>query len=354
MSETSRKQILNRDLKLLWGRAGNRCALCKRELVHDKTDLDRDVVVGEEAHIVSASPNGPRGDDPLPLEKRYFYENLMLLCREDHKIIDEQVNTFTVDRLHRIKEDHEAWVRVKLTDAIKQKPGTKYNPVLDATFGGSGGPNGHLTHFQIKNISNDTAIDIAIRLEGFGYKWIYPHSFSLSPSDPEKKIDYLRSSEPTFTKIIPDLYIHMEYSSVEGIRFLVKREIEQYLVPSGSFYDFKLGKFIPPQVVDSSIKVAMDKLLDRTGNGIKALFQIEKDSNTQKFIVGISGTLQATWGFEEEQLIAALTELAQIRADKSLPFGVIPEYMFTTGDFKNEDQQGYEGYKRGIEKLRRI
>jgi len=42
-----------RDRKILWGRSASKCALCKRDLVENRTDLDRDSVVGNEAHIVA-------------------------------------------------------------------------------------------------------------------------------------------------------------------------------------------------------------------------------------------------------------------------------------------------------------
>jgi hypothetical protein len=45
------------DVKLLWGRSGFRCALCKIELT---ANGPKDTI-GEMAHIVAKSSNGPRG-----------------------------------------------------------------------------------------------------------------------------------------------------------------------------------------------------------------------------------------------------------------------------------------------------
>ncbi|HEX6394683.1 MAG TPA: HNH endonuclease [Acidimicrobiales bacterium] len=85
--------------KLLWGRSGNRCAYseCKRELVLEVTLTSRSTTVGNECHIVSRKPDGPRGDNPLPLDQRDEYDNLILLCADHHKVIDEDTVTFTVD-----------------------------------------------------------------------------------------------------------------------------------------------------------------------------------------------------------------------------------------------------------------
>src|SRR5436309_1061964 len=79
-----------RDRKLLWARAGGTCALCKSHLTADAMSGDKDVVLGEEAHIVSEEPNGPRSR-PMPRKEVDAYTNLLLLCPSDHKIVDEQV-----------------------------------------------------------------------------------------------------------------------------------------------------------------------------------------------------------------------------------------------------------------------
>ncbi len=49
--------ITVRDRKLLWARAGGTCALCKSQLTAYAKSGDKDVVLGEEAHIVSEEPS---------------------------------------------------------------------------------------------------------------------------------------------------------------------------------------------------------------------------------------------------------------------------------------------------------
>jgi hypothetical protein len=41
--------------------------------------VDREVVLGEIAHVVAQQPSGPRGSSPLSTEQRNRYENTMLL-----------------------------------------------------------------------------------------------------------------------------------------------------------------------------------------------------------------------------------------------------------------------------------
>lgn len=100
--------------KMLWGRAGNRCAICKKELVMDATETDDASIIGEECHIVAKSSDGPRGESDLTEVQRDKYANLILLCNIHHKVIDDQPATFSVDALMALKAEHEKWVREKL------------------------------------------------------------------------------------------------------------------------------------------------------------------------------------------------------------------------------------------------
>jgi len=108
---------------MLWGRAGNRCAMpeCRIELVMDATETDDESLIGEECHIVAESPDGPRGDASFPKNKINNYENLIIMCRVHHKIIDDQTKTYTVSFLNQLKSKHEQWVRESLEGFDPQK-----------------------------------------------------------------------------------------------------------------------------------------------------------------------------------------------------------------------------------------
>lgn len=98
------------DISKLWGRAGGRCSLCRIQLAA----VSLDGVLGEAAHVVARSPDGPRGDDPLPQDKRDRYSNLILLCPNHHTEIDRDTTTWTVTRLQDAKHQHERWVQDQL------------------------------------------------------------------------------------------------------------------------------------------------------------------------------------------------------------------------------------------------
>ena len=113
--------ISDKTRKILWARSGNQCAICKRELVVDATLRDDDSVVAEECHIISAREQGPRHDPTYPREKLDSYENLILLCRVHHKMVDDQQDTYTTDILWQIKSNHE----VSVAEKLKGKQGTR-------------------------------------------------------------------------------------------------------------------------------------------------------------------------------------------------------------------------------------
>lgn len=92
-SNSSRMPITLKTHKMLWGRAANRCAICRMELVMDASETDDEAVVGEACHIVAQKEDGPRGQSPLTQEQRDKYANLILLCNVHHKQVDDHVQT---------------------------------------------------------------------------------------------------------------------------------------------------------------------------------------------------------------------------------------------------------------------
>ena len=106
-----------RTRQILWGKAGATCAFpdCRLSLVRDATTDDREVLVGEIAHIVGQSQGGPRRDTEIPGGNIDGYDNLILLCHEHHELVDQQHRTYSVERLLQFKTDHEEWVRIRLS-----------------------------------------------------------------------------------------------------------------------------------------------------------------------------------------------------------------------------------------------
>jgi len=107
--------ISDRTRKNLWAKSGNRCSICKTELFSGQKNED-EFNIGEECHIISRKQNGPRHKSNL--ENYDTYDNLILLCRNHHKEIDELTDTYTEELLRYMKLNHENWVKTTLTDSI--------------------------------------------------------------------------------------------------------------------------------------------------------------------------------------------------------------------------------------------
>ena len=65
-------------------------------------------VVGEICHIKAANPGGPRYDPQQTAAERHGYDNLVLLCGKHHTVIDADEEAYTVERLIKMKADHES------------------------------------------------------------------------------------------------------------------------------------------------------------------------------------------------------------------------------------------------------
>jgi hypothetical protein len=109
------RQYPTSDIKLLYGLAAARCSFpgCKIDLTLENKPNEKKQI-GKIAHIVAHSKGGPRADESYPSEKLDTYCNWILLCGTHHDTIDAAERQYSVDSLHKMKKEHEAWVREKL------------------------------------------------------------------------------------------------------------------------------------------------------------------------------------------------------------------------------------------------
>lgn len=106
----------------LWAKAAGRCEYdgCNKLLYKDDLTSE-DINRGFVAHIIAASPDGPRGDVVLSAQLVDDIGNVMLMCHDHHRLIDhEQVAEHTVDRLRAMKKKHEDRVR-EVTEIVAAK-----------------------------------------------------------------------------------------------------------------------------------------------------------------------------------------------------------------------------------------
>jgi HNH endonuclease len=105
-------------VKIVWARAGGICSYpgCYKSLIlSPESPGDPHAALGEMAHIVGHSEEGPRGEETFRGVDRDGPDNLLLLCTEHHTLIDQQRQGHSSARLYHIKEEHERWVRERLS-----------------------------------------------------------------------------------------------------------------------------------------------------------------------------------------------------------------------------------------------
>lgn len=119
-----------KDLRILYQRSGNRCAFpnCVKRLEYDPDITPHPKALSEVAHIVADSPSGPRGAIPLPLDERDKLDNLILLCEEHHHLVDSFPETYTAERLHAMKKEHEALIDEFASRAVLSRQASLDDP----------------------------------------------------------------------------------------------------------------------------------------------------------------------------------------------------------------------------------
>src|SRR5436309_1220953 len=104
MAEIPKRLAPTREtLRELYLKSGNRCAFpaCKKALFNAKGFF-----VGQIYHIKAAEPGGARFNKNQTNEQRRHASNLMLMCY-DHHVETDDVSKYPVQRMNRIKEEHE-------------------------------------------------------------------------------------------------------------------------------------------------------------------------------------------------------------------------------------------------------
>jgi hypothetical protein len=102
---------------LLWAKSAGRCEFdgCNKPMWRDGlTQIEMNFA--DVAHIIGDRAGGPRGDPVLSKEYRSDVSNLMLMCQEHHRMIDEIVRVYPEEILRQMKCAHEE--RVERLTAI--------------------------------------------------------------------------------------------------------------------------------------------------------------------------------------------------------------------------------------------
>ncbi len=115
----TKKRIPDKDQNILWGKAAALCSMpnCKEKLIYEANDAipSSATKIGENCHIVGENKGSARYDSSFTDDEKCRYPNLILLCRNHHKIVDDDPITWTVEKLHEIKSAHEKWVEENIS-----------------------------------------------------------------------------------------------------------------------------------------------------------------------------------------------------------------------------------------------
>lgn len=114
----TRPKLNERTLKTLFARSHNQCAYpgCGVMLV-DETGS----VLGDVCHIKGLNPKSARYDRNQTSEERMSLDNLILFCKNHHKIVDDKASVFTADALSKMKKNHESKGILEFTRADSER-----------------------------------------------------------------------------------------------------------------------------------------------------------------------------------------------------------------------------------------
>ena len=102
------------------------CSICSCLTSAASQESSDDVLsIGVASHICAASPNGPRYNPSQTAEERTSINNCIWLCQTHSKMIDEDVETYSVESLKAIKEAAEKRVNEALTKGLTFSKGVQ-------------------------------------------------------------------------------------------------------------------------------------------------------------------------------------------------------------------------------------
>jgi hypothetical protein len=189
------------DIKLLFARSGNRCAFpkCTSPIAQG------DTLIGEVCHIKAQKPGWPRYDATQPPEGRHAYDNLILLCPTHHTVVDDDDETYTVERLKKMKAHHETHVAPapdqqasRIADLFVQQGSNMAGP------GGVAASIIHAQNFNVHSAPADTLMQTR-RLQAIERLWAILRRLNKEFGDlryvhtiltPEEMDEYFRSGWP--------------------------------------------------------------------------------------------------------------------------------------------------------------
>lgn len=135
--QEARKAIPLNTARQLWSECGGYCQnpTCRKPLFLASRDRTTTISIANVAHIIGWGNNGPRSEHDLAQQiERDGLDNLIMLCLECHKLVDELERLYPVAAMQQWKRDHLAQIAALFeTPTIRdeQKLLQEVNDLLD-------------------------------------------------------------------------------------------------------------------------------------------------------------------------------------------------------------------------------
>lgn len=209
--------------------SGNQCASpnCTRKLIA----RDGETIVSKICHIEAASPDGPRYNENMTDDERRHYNNLVLLCDECHRIIDNKENesNYSVKLLKIWKINHENLVKQNLFIKKPLLLNQAINAISDINFDeDDGGFDEQIKSFNIsEKIEHNSVKRNKSLIEGYSnyYGKINSLYSELEKQGSFKKEKLLRNIELLYIKTKGE-YINGQENELEMVQLNADNIIE--------------------------------------------------------------------------------------------------------------------------------
>ena len=120
-----RQKLTEGDRRHIIAMSGGRCNKCRKQLFLEN-EFGEKARLGDDAHIVAASEDGPRGNSGLKATERASSANILLLCKNCHAEVDQQPEKYPTDALMQMRDEHHNWVEDCFSTVVKDRPKFHY------------------------------------------------------------------------------------------------------------------------------------------------------------------------------------------------------------------------------------
>ena len=242
-------------IKRLAGRSvGFRCCFpgCNRLLISKKENSDEILNTAEYAHIIAASPGGPRYDSSVSSDDIKSYDNCIVLCATHHHVIDNNPNNYPSKKLKDWKSIAEERTRQEMLLPNNYNSGEELEALFSSLLATGDYDVLRTKISDFKDVENHTFYEIVLRYKIF--------------------INVIFRKE-----VLPDieLYVKLGYKNIDSIvKTLIEFDCKQEI------------KYCYDLITDDKLKMVASLVFEKNAD------EIIKDVEIGKQMKEIKDTLQ--------------------------------------------------------------